>query len=92
MRLLKIIPIKADPGEPTRTRGTKVVTEDGREVEGVTKIELVAECNDVWRARIDCLVQVDGEIQVEVLKSDLTPKYGGYQPSGALVSNPPGDE
>ena len=83
MRLLKIIPIKADPGEPTLTRGTKVVTEDGCEVGGVTRIELAAECNDVWRARIDCMIQVDGEIQVEVMESD---------PAQIRESNPPGDE
>lgn len=41
------------------SHGTKVLLDDGSELQGVTRIELVAEVNDdVWRARIDCTARV----------------------------------
>lgn len=39
-----------------------------------------------------CDVALADYRKLEVFKSDLTPKDGGYQPSRPLVSNPPGDE
>lgn len=41
----------------TCTQGTKVLV-DGQELKGVTRVVLVAEVNDVWRAHIECYAQV----------------------------------
>jgi hypothetical protein len=38
----------------TRTQGTKVLLEDGSELEGVYRIVLRAEVNDIWTAEIHC--------------------------------------
>jgi hypothetical protein len=68
-QLLTIIPPAHEPGSPVRAAGTRVVTADGSEVSGVTKISLVAEVGmDVWRATIECTVDmqrmegIEGEI------------------------------
>lgn len=55
---LKVVPC---PGS-AKTQGTLVVGPDGKEIGGITRIELVAEMNDLWRARIDCMVSIEGEI------------------------------
>lgn len=54
--LITIIPPKAKPGFPAATMGTKVLGPDGVAIGGITRIELIGEVNDVWRARIDCVV------------------------------------
>ena len=46
----------ADGSGPTRTMGTQVMV-GGVALKGVTRIELVAEVNDVWRARIECAAE-----------------------------------
>jgi hypothetical protein len=56
--LATIKPAESAPGQPTTTRGTQVVLSDGTVLGGVQRIELVAEMNDLWRARIDCMVNV----------------------------------
>jgi len=38
--------------------GTKVLLRDGSELQGVTRVELVAEVGGLWRARIDCVATV----------------------------------
>lgn len=43
-------------------RGTKVVTEDGHEITGVTKVTLIAEAGDVWRAVIECVPHLSGDL------------------------------
>lgn len=48
------------------TRGTIVETLDGQRVTGVTGITLRAGLSDVWRATIECHVQVQGDLDVEV--------------------------
>lgn len=60
--LLIIKPPEASLGMATKAHGTRVVTFNGADVGGVTSIELIAKPNDVWRARIDCLVSIDGNI------------------------------
>ncbi|WQI19770.1 hypothetical protein U2S91_16705 [Stenotrophomonas maltophilia] len=58
MGIVTIIPPPVDDGSGlTRTQGTKVLV-DGQELKGVTKVELVASVDDVWRARIECVAQV----------------------------------
>lgn len=58
IQLITVVPIPSKPGKPTVTHGTQVLLPDGSKLDGVTRIELVAEVNDVWRARIDCLANV----------------------------------
>lgn len=72
MKLLTVIPASAAYGEPARTQGTKVVDQEGNEIEGVTRIELVAEVDDVWRATIACCAQVKGPIYAETKVIDVT--------------------
>jgi hypothetical protein len=72
MKLLTVIPAGAAYGEPARTKGTKVVDQEGNEIEGVTRIELVAEFDDVWRATITCNAQVGGPIYAETEVIDVT--------------------
>jgi hypothetical protein len=56
MNVVTIVPPDvAKPGTGTRTMGTKVLLADGSELQGVTKIVLVAEPNDVWRAEISVM-------------------------------------
>lgn len=57
-RLLSIIPSapKSESGYSI-TNGTKVML-DGQEVKGVTKIVITGSVNDVWRANIECMVNV----------------------------------
>ncbi|QBL40512.1 hypothetical protein MG068_08320 [Stenotrophomonas sp. ASS1] len=58
MGIVTIIPPPVDDRSGlTRTQGTKVLV-DGQELKGVTKVELVASVDDVWRARIECVAQV----------------------------------
>lgn len=47
-----IVPPTAEPGQLLPSQGTKVILPDGTELEGVTKVEMVASLNDVWRAVI----------------------------------------
>jgi hypothetical protein len=57
------------------TMGTEILTEDGVKIHGVTKVVLIGEVNNVWRAEIHCLV-AGPEI------TDLaTFKYERYIPS-----------
>ncbi len=58
MGIVTIIPPPVDDGSGlTRTQGTRVLV-DGQELKGVTKVELVASVDDVWRARIECMAHV----------------------------------
>lgn len=73
--LLTIIPpIDRNPTGPMMTRGTIVRTADGKPVSGVTRIELIAELNDVWRAKIECHVRLAEmpRIMAEVQQRPLT--------------------
>jgi hypothetical protein len=56
--LATVVPPHSEPGDLTVTRGTKVLLPDGSELKGVTRIELVGAVNDVWRARISCMVNM----------------------------------
>lgn len=58
MGILTIIPPPAEECSGlTRTQGTKLLV-DGQELKGVTRVVLVAEVGDVWRARIECMAHV----------------------------------
>lgn len=58
MNLITIVPVESGPGEIQKTQGTQVILSDGSQLGGVSKIELVAEINDVWRAVIHCQARV----------------------------------
>jgi hypothetical protein len=55
-KIIRVVP--SEPGSLGYqvTAGTKVFVGD-TEINGVTKIELIGDINDLWRARISCLVQ-----------------------------------
>ncbi len=58
MGTVTIIPPPVDDGSGlTRTQGTRVLV-DGQALKGVTRVELIASVDDVWRARIECVAQV----------------------------------
>lgn len=58
MAAVTIVPSLPDEGSGlTRTQGTKVLV-DGKELKGVSRVVLVAEVDDVWRAHIECYAQV----------------------------------
>ena len=54
-QLIRIVP--NPPGESglVETQGTRLFVGE-QEVSGIQRVELVAEVNDVWRARIDCTI------------------------------------
>jgi hypothetical protein len=56
-KLVQIVPMPAEPSGLVVTSGTKVMI-DGKELEGVTKIVLLAEPNDIWKAEIHCHVNM----------------------------------
>lgn len=54
MSYVRIVQPSNDSGRFTPTQGTKVLLEDGSEIEGVYKIVLTAEVNSLWSAEIHC--------------------------------------
>lgn len=52
---VRIVQDSPSSDAPTLTQGTQVMVGDVK-MSGVTRIELIAEVNDIWRARIDCYV------------------------------------
>lgn len=56
--LLTIVPREPDSRHGySLTNGTKVLL-DGKEIKGVTKVVITGSPNDVWRANIECMVNV----------------------------------
>lgn len=56
--LLTIVPREPDSRHGfSATNGTKVLL-DGQELKGVTKVVITGMPNDVWRASIECMVNV----------------------------------
>jgi hypothetical protein len=51
-KTIRIIPPAPTETGLTRSQGTRVVTGSGDEIEGVTRIELTAQVNDLWRAHL----------------------------------------
>ena len=56
MKLLRIVPVEHTAHDYCVTRGTKVLTPEGEEVQGVTSIKLHADLNDIWRAEISLII------------------------------------
>jgi hypothetical protein len=60
-----------------KTQGTEVFV-DGKKLEGVTKITLVAEMNSVWKATIECHArfgEIDGVLDVTDLSDSEFCRY-----------------
>ncbi|UYB51165.1 hypothetical protein OCJ37_14340 [Xanthomonas sp. AM6] len=58
MGIVTIVPAAMDEHiGTTPTRGTKVLV-DGVELKGVTRVVLMAEVDDIWRAHIECYAEV----------------------------------
>lgn len=66
MKAAKIVFADQNGEGMSLTQGTKVVLEDGTELQGVRKIVLTAEVNDIWRADITCGVNLTGEVGAAV--------------------------
>ncbi len=60
--LARIVATPRDDGGATICHGTKVMVGD-QQLGGVVRIELVAEVNNVWRARVDLMVQPPADLQ-----------------------------
>lgn len=57
MNLMRIVPRKnADGSDSIVCNGTRVVLQDGTEVQGIKSITLVGEVGGVWRATLECIV------------------------------------
>jgi hypothetical protein len=56
-QVVRIVPRMGVGNGPLHTKATRVITEEGAEIHGITRIVLTAEVGDVWRAQIDCMVQ-----------------------------------
>lgn len=66
MKVMTIIPDCNDSGRgPMKTQGVRVLGPGGEAIGGIKRIELVAEVNDVWRAKIDCYVSVPHPFRVD---------------------------
>lgn len=57
--ILRIIPPKPTRDGYTIVAGTKVETFDGHPVAGISRIELLGEVDNIWRAKIECLIHPD---------------------------------
>ena len=68
---LKVVTIKPGPasggGMAHHTKGTKVILSDGSELSGVTRINLHAEPNDIWKAVIEVYPEA-----VQVVSAEAT--------------------
>ncbi len=69
--LLRIVPQEHSKHSIVPTSGTKVLTPDGAEIRGITRIVLIADPDDVWRAEISCLISPP---EITVL-ADLDRRY-----------------
>jgi hypothetical protein len=58
-QVLRIVPRTTPVRGPVATMGTKVLTEDGTEIRGITRIVVTADVGDIWRAEIHCTVLAD---------------------------------
>lgn len=60
-QLMRVVAPESMEDGLARTMGTKVFVGD-QQVTGITRIELVCEVNDVWRARIECHIQPPADL------------------------------
>lgn len=60
-KLLRIVTVQPDESGVTPTQGTRVFAGD-TEIHGITRIEITAGVNDIWRARIDVSIQPPADL------------------------------
>lgn len=58
---LRIVQAQCDGDGPTLCQGTRLFVGE-QELTGVTRIELVAEVNNVWRAKVECVVRPPADL------------------------------
>jgi len=61
-----ILRVEVDPHDgdgPQVAQGHVRLYVGDQELTGVTRIELVAEVNDLWRARVDCMVKPPADLK-----------------------------
>ena len=64
---LRVVPADPHGGSgPHRCQGTKLFVGD-QELTGVTRVELVAQVNGVWRAKVECWVNPPADLLAEVV-------------------------
>lgn len=76
-KVLSIIPkLKESEQGAHSAHGTQVLLDDGSRLEGVTKVTLVAEVGNVWKAIIEVnpINQLQIDAQLSELKVNETPK------------------
>jgi len=81
--LVRIILPESRDGCPQPSSGTKVLTADGQEIVGITRIELIATPGQPWRARLDMHVVLPVEFAA------LLPLQDGVSVSATLYQKPP---
>lgn len=72
-KLISIIPPEPRENGLTLSQGTKVLDSSGNAIPGITRIELIAEVDEVWRAVLHTTVQpcrIDGVKDVTSLMSE----------------------
>ena len=76
-KIVSIIPkLKESERGAHSAHGTQVLLDDGSRLEGVTKVTLVAEVGNVWKAIIEVnpINQLQIDAQLSELKVNETPK------------------
>ena len=63
---LRIVPAQREGDGPTLCQGTRLFVGE-QELTGVTRIELVAEVNNVWRAKVECMVKPPADLLSEAV-------------------------
>ncbi|MYZ41407.1 hypothetical protein [Schauerella aestuarii] len=56
-KLISIVPPPLSEDGHLPCMGTQILTADGKKIEGVTRVELIAEVGEVWRAVVHLMVQ-----------------------------------
>ena len=72
-KLISIVPAEPKENGLTPCQGTRVLDAEGNPIPGITRIELIAEVNEVWRAVLHTTVQpcrIDGVQDVTNLMSE----------------------
>lgn len=69
-KVVSIIPSEKDDDSGAHlTRGTKILLDDGSYLQGVVKVVLVAESNDLWKAIIE--VHPTNQQQIDAVIQDI---------------------
>lgn len=67
MAVLRVVPAEPRDGKgPHRCQGARLFVGD-QELTGVTRVELVAQVNGVWRAKVECWVNPPADLRAEAV-------------------------